>query len=278
MSVISGTIGAIGGMVGQAKATSAQKSADATNYMMQVQALNEQKKVQQEQENRFKPYLEAGYKGLGQAQGFDLMQGVGDQPNWDTEYTNKLGAYEESPAYQAQNMLGQQDLARARSARGLDFGAPAAGANASAELSQRLRSTDYDKYRSDLGNRYKALQGEYANRRDVNASKYGQLTDLMKAGQGAANSIGQAGSQYGQQAGQAFGNMKFSGDSPAANYYAGLGGAASAGAGNAIKGLGMAKDAGWFGSGSGAAVTDGMNGITSGTGAGTDMFAGNLWA
>jgi len=255
MSIVSGTIGAIKGARAQDNATNMQQ-------VLANQQAATQKSQYEDQKALFDPYLQAGYKGLGQAQNFDLMQGVGDQPNFDTEYTNKLSAYDESPAYQAQNMLGQQDLARARSARGLDFGAPAAGANASAELSQRLRSTDYDKYRSDLGNRYKALQGEYANRRDVNASKYSQLTDMIKVGQGAASSTGQAGQNYANQAAGIFATLGNNAQQSANNQSAmwgGLGGASANTASTGLKAYDTANKAGWFGGSSGLGSTGGYS-------------------
>lgn len=130
---------------------------------------------------RLQPYMDIGAKGLGQVADFDLLQGVGPEVSYDTEYTNKLGDYETSPAFEAQNAIAQQELGRASHARKFDTGRNAA--NAQAELKQKLVSTDYDKYRGDLAQRYKALQGEYSLRRENNQNRYKQLMDQVGIGQ-----------------------------------------------------------------------------------------------
>jgi len=178
-------------MYGASKANKTMQNAISAQTMIQQMAAAEQQKKDQTMRDRYAPYAEQGAQGLGQMsnyQGqmgnFDLQQGVGPQVSYDAEYTNKLKDYEQSPAFQAQNALAQQDLARQQGARGIYHGASAG--NASSELSQKLRATDFDKYRSDLAQRYGALQGEYGQRQNINANKYTQLMDQYKMGQNQA--------------------------------------------------------------------------------------------
>ena len=253
MSVASGILGA------QAQESAANKAAEATTEAARVQ-----KQIYEQTRKDFAPYQYGGYQGLSQLTGqtitytdpqtgetrtiqgtgapYDLMKGVGEQPSWEKEYTQQLGKYTESPAYQAQNAIAQQNLQRQLAARGLNYGAT--GASAGAELSRQLTATDYDKYRQDLASRYAALQGEYGQRRDINAQQYNQLLDLAKIGQGAAGSTGAAGTQYGQQVGQTQGSL--------ANIYQQSGQQAAQNWGDIGKGNTMAVAAGlssWFGKG-----------------------------
>lgn len=215
------------GGYGASKAADAQKDAAAQNAALQRENMALQKQQYEEGIKRFYPFLQAGYQGLGQltgqdmtytdpntgkevvvkgsGQGFDLMKGVGNAPSYDTEYTARLKDYAQSPAYQAQNTLGQQALQRQLNARGLNYGAT--GASAGAQLSQQLTAADYDKYRGDLAQRYKALQGEYSQKRDINQSEYNRLMDLVKIGQGGATGTTGAATTYGQQASEAFKNI-----------------------------------------------------------------------
>ena len=223
----------------QDDATAAQSAAASQNLMLQREIYNQQRQD-------FQPFLDAGYRGLGKAENFDLMEGVGPAVDYDKEYTAKLGDYKQSAGFTAQNQLGQQALQRQLNARGLNYGAT--GASAGAQLESQLTATDYDKYRSDLGQRYKALQGEYALRRDVNQNKYSQMLDMVKAGQGAAGSMGQVGSSYAQQAAGAFNAMgnAVNPNSP----WQGLGAASANTFGAGMKGYQTGKDLGWWGGGS----------------------------
>ena len=172
----------------------------------------------------YDPYLKLGTQGAQGLGTYDLMAGVGPAVSYDKEYTDKLGDYQSSPAFQAQNTLGQQVLGRASHARGLDTGRSAA--NAQGEQTQKLISTDYDKYRGDLAQRYKALQGEYGLRRENNQNRYTQLMDMTKLGQGAANSVtglnqNYAGKQSADRGGIA--NSQISSGQSNANMWSGLG-------------------------------------------------------
>jgi hypothetical protein len=134
-----------------------------------------------------------------------LAKPLGEMPSYDQIVTDQMGNYNASPAFNAQNTLGQQALQRQLNARGLNYGAT--GASAGAELTQKLVASDYDKYRADLTDRYKALQGQYALKRDVNNQGYQSLLDQVKIGQGAANSAGQAAGQNAANASQTFAGL-----------------------------------------------------------------------
>lgn len=176
----------------------------------------------------FKPYQDLGTAALPALQQYDQFYGVGDPVSYDKEYTQNLWGYNEDPATAAQKALGQQSLQRQLNARGLNYGAT--GASAGAELDQKFDVQGYDKYKSQLSDRYKALQGEYSLRRDKATTGYQQLLDQVKIGQGAANSAGAANNQYATQGTQTLQNL---GDTQAnlatqsganqANFYNGLG-------------------------------------------------------
>jgi len=263
MSIVSGTMGAV--MGANAQKDSAQQGKDAANAN-----LLEQRRVYDQQRADFDPYLQAGYRGLGQAENFDLMQGVGPAVDYNKEYTDKLGNYKQSEGFTAQNALGQQALQRQLNARGLNYGAT--GASTGAELEQKLTANDFDKYRTDLSDRYKALQGEYALRRDVNQNQYTKLMDMVKVGQGAAGSVGQAGSQYGTQAANAFQNLGQANNGQSA--WSGMGAASANTAGAGLKGYQAGKDMGWWGGGAGAAGGAMTAGEAGGTFAGNTMLSG----
>ena len=199
--------------------------------------------------------------------------------NYDAEVTNKLADYKSSPAFQAQNTLGQQALQRSLNARGLNYGAT--GASAGAELEQKLIATDYDKYRQglegrygtlvgDVTDRYKALQGQYAIKRDQNSEGYNQLLDMVKVGQGAANSAGAAAGQNAQNAsntfaslGNAQANAAMAQGRNSAQMYSNLG-AIPGQAASTVQSLSSMGGGNWFGSGSGV-DTSNMGGGSVGT-------------
>lgn len=254
---ISAGVGALStglGIFGAKKASDAQKkSADAQLFLTRVN----QEQLQKEQNrasNVWDRYAREGSYGLGQLSNFDLMKGVGDQPSYDKEYWDRLDQYESSPAFQAQNQLGQLDLAHQQAARGIRRSA--SSANASAELSQKLRATDYDKYRQDLAARYAALQGEYGQRRDLNKDQYQQIMDRVKIGTGALQQQQASNLAYNQAKSGNVANASNAINQQGqanAGFWSGLGGTLGGGlmAGQAAKGLGAGS---WFGGNAAAAA------------------------
>jgi len=249
---MSGVASAIGGAAliggvssylgGKAKSAAAEK-----NYQLQLANFQQEQQRNEANTGRLNPYMDAGAQGLGQAMNYDLMGGVGPDVSYDKEYTDKLKDYESSPAFQAQNTLGQQALGRASHNRGLDTGR--SGANAQGELTQKLIATDYDKYRGDLGQRYKALQGEYGLRRENNQNRYKQLMDQVGIGQwGLGQKIGMDTRTGAQQASNTAGmaNANTAGAGAKADMFTGIGNAASQGLG------GWAGASGGAGAGAGA--------------------------
>jgi len=201
-TAIIGTAAVVGGSMLSANAkTSAVHGASDIAANQQVQ---DQMRYDKQQAD-IAPYKEFGAQGLGQAQNFDLMGGVGPAVSYDTEYTNKLGDYQTSPAFKAQDNIAQEQLARSSHARGLDTGRNAA--NAQADVTQRLVATDYDKYRGDLAQRYKALQGEYGLRRENNQNRYKQLMDQVGVGQKALGMQADNNNSFANQSSKNTGNM-----------------------------------------------------------------------
>lgn len=195
-NAIGGIIGTGVSMFGANKAREHLTEGAANQRNTLQAALAYQQGLREAAEKRSQPYEQLGVQGAQGLGKFDLMEGVGPQVSYDKEYTNRLKDYEESPAFLAQNSLAQADLERQRQARGLSYGGPAASANAKAELGQKLRATDFDKYRGDLAQRYSALTGEYNQRRDINKDKYQRLMDMTKIGWGATSSLNDLGRGY----------------------------------------------------------------------------------
>ena len=265
MSGVASAIGAsavIGGVSsyfgGKAKANAAEK-----NYQLQLANFRQEQQRNEANTTRLNPYMDAGTQGLGKVMNYDLMAGVGPDVSYDQEYTNKLGDYQSSPAFQAQNTLDQQALGRASHARGMDTGRSAA--NAQGELTQKLISTDYDKYRGDLAQRYKALQGEYGLRRENNQNRYKQLMDQVGIGEwGIGQKIGMDTKTGAQQSSNVAGmaNSNTAGANATADMFSGIGNAAS-------RGLG-----GWSGMSGGAGAGGSMFDAGGANFSGNEAFSG----
>ena len=202
MSIVSGTIGAIRGSNAQQNA--ATTAAGASDRASEA-SLALQEKMYNQSRADFEPYRGLGVATAPKLAGYDQFSGVGGAVNWDTEYTNKLGAYEEDPGTRAAKALGQRGLSQQMQARGLNYGS--AGAEAAGELNQKYDVQGYDKYKAQLTDRYKALQGEYSLRRDKASTGYQQLLDQVKIGQGAANSTAGAGTNFANQGTGIFQNL-----------------------------------------------------------------------
>jgi len=120
-------------------------------------------------------------------------------PSYQNEVMNPMDAwrYEQSPAYQAKYTLGQEELNKQLQARGL--GASGVGASRAADLSRKLTADDYT---SERNYRLGQYTDKYKSLLNDNTTRYNQLLDQVKIGQGAAGSLGQAGNQYAQSIGQ----------------------------------------------------------------------------
>jgi hypothetical protein len=197
-------------------ATDAQTKA-ANNAL----ALNAAQYAQNRQD--FMPYMQQGYKGLGDLKNFDMQAGLGQLPSYQTEVTDKLPLYNEDPAIKAQKSLAQRGLQRQLNARGLNYGAT--GASAAADLNMNYDAQGYDKYSGELKNRYAALGNEYQTRYGQNNDAYNKIMNDIKIGQGAAGSVQNASNNYvnnATAANTAAGNAAGQGDIAQANIYKNL--------------------------------------------------------
>lgn len=280
MSIVSGTVGAIKGSKAQNNATDATKEIAA-----------DQLRFQQEQ---LAPYGKIGAQGLAQMYGtdveyidsitgekstiagqggdFNLMQDpytgeIMQMPSYDKEYTQGLGGYEEDAGTRAQRALDTKRLAQQDQQR-VGYSTPGASASRAAELGQKYDVSGYDKFKGQLADRYKALQGEFAQKRAMTADRYDQLTQKMNLGLGVTKSLGASGQNFANQAGQA---LQQQGQTQAA-LWSGLGAASANTAGTALKAYDYGKTAGWWG-GSGAAGGASAN-IVSGAAAQTAANTG----
>lgn len=207
MSVISGILGA-----------SAQESAAEAGAQVQRETTSEQMALARELaravETSQGPYSMTGYQALADLYGkeikyknpftgvYEIAKPSGsafdfainpmtgkkyELPDFQRDYESKLGDYKQSEGYLAQNALGQKALARQLQARGL--GSSATAANASAELSQRLIATDFDKFRAEKAAGYQDLMDKLNFGRKLSGDIYHQKTDPFKLAQNAAGMV-----------------------------------------------------------------------------------------
>jgi len=269
MSLVSGTVGAVMGSEAQTDAANTQ--AAATRYATDAN-LKLQKEMYDQQRADFEPFLGLGTAAVKDMDSFDLMAGLGSAPNYDELVTDQLSNYEEDPATAAMKSLGADRLARERAAR-VGYSSPGADANAQSELGMKYDITGYDKYKQELSDRYKAKQGEFSQRRDINQNKYNQILDKIKVGQGAASSTGQASNTYAGNAGNAFNQLGAGLSTAAGNagaaqagLWSGLGAQSASAASTGLKAWDTGQRAGLWGNAAGAATTWGASGGAVGAG------------
>lgn len=244
------------GLLGARAASTSMVDAAAAGINAQSDSAAKAQAIQAQMYNQnradFIPYMNAGYQGLAQLQGYNQNQGVGAQPNYDRTVTDQLGNYNADPGTVAQKALGQQDLQRNLNARGLNYGATAASAGA--QLNQQYDAQGYDKYKGDLTNRYTALNNQYTQQRAANQDQYNKLLDIVKIGTGATSSTGQAGNNYANQTTGILSNLGNAtqagtalGGSAQSQFYSGLGNVAANTATNANSINTVGQNMGWWG-------------------------------
>lgn len=217
MSAISGTVGPMLAADAQTEAANRQAASSTAIAGMQINAANA---LAEQQRKDFAPFLNIGYGGLDQLKDYSPDIGM-ELPDYNSIVTEQYNPkpYTESEQYKALNNLSQKELSNRLAARGLS--SSAAGANASAELTQKLiaqdynqglqnQQTDYGLRRNEQLDRYKALNAKYGTLRDLKNQEYDRITNLIKTGQGAASSISSANTQAGQSQQNALSNMSTS--------------------------------------------------------------------
>jgi hypothetical protein len=186
----------------------------------------------------FEPYYNVGVSALPGLQAWDANNPM---PSYQKEVMDPMNSwnYTQSPAYEAKNSLAQQALNRQLQARGLS--ASGVGANRQADLSRKLTSEDYN---SERNYRLGQYTDKYKSLLNDNTTRYNQLLDKVKIGQGAAGSLGQAGNTYASEVGKSTtdaGNAE-------AGFYAGLPGAALNTVSTGLKTYDTGQRAGWWNS------------------------------
>jgi len=278
MSIVSGTVGAVMG-------SNAQEEAARTGAAASDRATEVSRQQLEMQQKMMSPYGKIGAQGLAQMYGTDVeytdpltgekttMAGQGGDfnlmqdpytgqimqlPSYEKEYTQALGGYEEDPATRAQRALDTKRMAQQEQQR-VGYSTPGASAARSAELGQKYDVQGYDKFKAQLADRYKALQGEFAAKRAMTADKYDQLTQKMNLGLGVTKQLGSAGQNFASQAltgAQQTAQAATAAGQAQAGLWSGLGAASANTAGTALKAYDYGNKAGWFGSG-GAASSGG---------------------
>jgi len=235
MGIETAIIGA--GLVGAgASIWGAKKSSDAVSNAAKS-ASDTDRYIYDQNRDLFKPFYDVGTAALP---GLSAWDAANPLPSYQKEVIDPMNSwrYEQSPAYQAQNTLAQQGLNSQLQARGLT--SSGLGAVKSADLSRKLTADDYNTERNyRLGqytDKYKSLLND-------NTTRYQQLLDQVKVGQGAAGSLGQANNQYAQSVGQ---NTMAAGQAEA-SFYSGLGGLPFQAASTGLRTADYGNRAGWWG-------------------------------
>lgn len=202
MSVISGTVGAVMGAdaTGEAASTATGATTAAANTAAEVQnrALDEQKKIYEETQQRWEPYRAAGEKGLS---AMDKLL---------------YGGYnmEESPSAKYALTQGNRALSRQMAARGSLGGGSAA--QRLAELSSGIAASDYNNRYNQLLNAIQTGSGAVAGTGNAGTVFGNQM-------QSGANSQG----NIATNAGNSLANIAMNQGQQTASLYSGLGGASA---------------------------------------------------
>lgn len=284
MSIVSGTVGAI--MGSNATESAAETGAAASDRATQA-TVDIQKEQLKAQQDALSPYGKIGAQGLAQMYGtnvdyidpatgktttyagqggdFNLMQDpytgqTMQMPSYDKEYTQGLGGYEEDPGTRAQRALDSKRLAEQDQLR-VGYSTPGASASRSAELGQKYDVAGYDKFKGQLAERYKALQGEFAQKRAMTADRYDQLTQKMNLGLGVTKSLGSSGQNFANAvSGANTANAQNQATAATASgqaqagLWSGLGAASANTASTGLKAYDYGQKAGWWGGASGTAA------------------------
>lgn len=195
--------------------------------------------AREQQERLLKPFWEAGVEAIP-----DIKEGARTGlPSYEEEVFKPMEDwnFEATPTYKAKYSLAMEELNKQLQARGL---APSGvGASRAADVARRLTAEDYETERSY---RQAQLSDKYRNSLSENTTRYNRLLDLVKGGQGAAGSMGQAENAFAQNAIE---STRERGRANA-NFFAGLGGAPGSTAGSGLRLYDYGKNQGWWGGGS----------------------------
>ena len=194
MSIVSGTIGAVMGSEAQNRATYAQVAESQASRQMAMAMYSQQRadamNMYNQQRADIQPYADYGRDALARMKNYEMSDA--QAPNYDEVVTDKLGAYQESDQFKAQNELANKALQRQLQARGLNYSQT--GANALGEQTQKLIASDYGNYKQDLANRYSGLTADYNNALAYNREGYNRLADALGMGARAVGIQGGYGS------------------------------------------------------------------------------------
>ena len=186
---------------------------------------------------RLDPFYKAGVDAIP-----DIKAAAEGLPSYEDSVTKPMEGwdYKQSPSYDAKYTLGMEELNKQLQARGLT--ASGRGGTRAADLARRLTSEDYNSERSfKLG----TLTEGYKGRMAENTARYNRLLDLVKGGQGAAGSMGNAGNQFATNVGE---NTMKAGEAEA-GFYSGLGGLTGQTASTGLRAYDYGNKNGWWGGG-----------------------------
>lgn len=223
-------VGGVTSIVGNNKAANAQKDALKQSTALEEQQIAEAKRQFDLQRGDLAPYREAGGVALGQ-----IGRGTADGGEFNRKFTQ--ADFVADPGYEFRRSEGQRGVESSAAARGgiLSGGALRALSRYNSDYASNEFGRAFDRYQSDLGNRYNRLAGvagvgqqavnsgnqasqNYVNERaagtaaisnnvqnvgNVRASQYGGNAGAIA---GAANTIGSLAGGFG---GGGFGNQMY---------------------------------------------------------------------
>lgn len=212
----------------------AKKSSDSMSNAAK-QSTDVQQYIYDKNQELFDPYYKVGLSALEPLTNFGNVVA----PSYDKIVYDPMQSwnYQQSPSYQAKYTLGMEELNKQLQARGL--ASSGVGANRAADLSRRITSEDYGNERAY---RLAELQKRYTGRYSEYTDRYNKLLDMVKIGQGAAGSLGQAGNQYAS----GVSNSALTSGANQASYYSGLPGAVMGGVSTGLRAYDYGKNAGWW--------------------------------
>jgi hypothetical protein len=221
-------VGGVTSIVGNNKAANAQKDALKQSTALEEQQIAEAKRQFDLQRGDLAPYREAGGVALGQ-----IGRGTADGAEFNRKFTQ--ADFVADPGYEFRRSEGQRGVEASAAARGgiLSGGALRALSRYNSDFASNEFGRAFDRYQSDLGNRYNRLAG------------------VAGVGQQAVASGNQASQNYTNERANSTNNMVNNAQSLGnvrASQYGGNAGAI-AGAANTIGGL--AGGFGGFGGGGG---------------------------
>jgi hypothetical protein len=231
-----GTVaGAALGAVGAGKQASAAKSAAELQYEAQQNALAEQQREYNQNQQNEAPFLQAGQQSVTSLGNLLNLsgQGQGALAPWTQQFKAPTAAEaEQFPGYQFQLQQGEQALQDSASAQGtLLSGATQKGL---INYGQNAAQSDYQQVYNNALQQY---QQSYNQFQQNQSNTFNRLASVAGLGQVTAGQLG----QQGQQAAQNTGNILFNGATGQGQALQNAGAATASGYnafGNAASGLG----------------------------------------